>query len=947
MVADASEVAWADRPSLLVGRTDECRLIDDLIKAVGRRESRTLVIVGEPGVGKTALLDYATSAASGFQLVRAVGVESEMELPFAALQQLCAPMIDELDRLPGPQRDALAIALGLRAGPAADRFLVGLAVLGMMCEASADRPLLCVIDDAHWLDPATGQTLAFVARRLSAESVAILFATRHLCEEVAGLPILETAGLDRSAAHELLRSALRTPLDEHVREQIVAETRGNPLALLELPRGLTPLQLAGGFGLIEPRALTDRIEETFARRFGALSHEAQRLLLVAAAEPLGDPLLVLRAGDRLGIPVSALELDTGGMLEIGERVVFRHPLARSAVYRSAPLQERRQVHLALAEVTDREHSPDRRAWHLAAAAPGPDEAVAVELERSAGRAQARGGVAAAAAFLQRASALTLDPERQVERALSAAQASLQAGAFEAALRLIETADGRARCECERAHAALLRARIEFATGRGGGSPASLLGAVKRIEPCDERLARAGYLEAVSAAMFAGGLAASGGHPQDVARAVQARASEGTQRGAADLLLDGWAAMFADGCATATPTLQAALVKFAEGDVTPDELPLLWLATMTAPVVWDEARWELLSRGHVELARSRGALSELPLALNSRSYIHLFRGELDAASALIEEGRVAIEATSASLTPWGAIALAALCGRVESARPLLDRAAADAAERGEGISLTVIAWARALLYNGLGVYDTAHEAARQAADCPTNSAAAAWGTAELIEAAVRLGHTEEAAQAAARFEAIARATGSDWALGVCSRSRALLSSGDTAERLYRDALDRLERCHMRVDLARARLLYGEWLRRENRRVDARAQLRIAHDESASIGMEAFAERAGHELLATGETVRKRTPDTRDDLTPQERQIAELARDGLSNPEIGGRLFLSRRTVEWHLRKVFAKLDVSSRRELATALSRSGSTSTGFPWRGHGSPEHASVHAGSSA
>jgi len=926
MVADASEVAWADRPSLLVGRKNERRHIDDLITAVGLQESRTLVIVGDPGVGKTALLDYAVGAALGFGLLRATGVESEMELPFAALQQLCAPMIDKLDRLPRPQREALAIALGLSTGSAPDRFLVGLAVLGLMCEEAAHRPLLCVIDDAHWMDQASRQTLAFVARRLSAESVGILFATRHLCEEVQGLPTMETAGLDRAAADELLRWSVRSPLDERVRQQIIAETDGNPLALLELPRGLTPLQLAGGFGLTGPRALSDRIEETFARRLAALSHEAQRLLLVAAAEPLGDPLLLLRASERLGITLSALELETGGMLNIGERVIFRHPLARSAVYRSASVLERRKVHLALSEVTDREEDQDRRAWHLAAAASGPDETIALELERSATRAQARGGVQAAAAFLQRASALALDPARHVERALAAAQASLQAGGFDAALRLVESAQDRARNDCERARAALLQAQIEFAVGRGSEAPASLLGAVKRIEPCDERLARAGYLEAVSAAMFAGRLGASGGRPQDVARAVQDRTSAG-KRGAADLLLDGWAQMFAEGSRAATPTLQAALAVFTEGDITPDELPVLWLATITAPVVWDEARWEVLSRWHVELARTRGQLSDLPLALNSRSYVHLFRGELDAASALIEEARVAVEATSASLTPWGAVAFAALRGRVESATSLLDRAAADATGRGEGISLTVISWARALLYNGSGVYDAAREAAKHAAACPTNSAAAAWGSVELIEAAVRCGDTEEATQAATQFEAIARATGSDWALGVSARARALVSSDAAAEELYREALDRLERCQMRVDLARAHLLYGEWLRRENRRVDARAQLRTAHDEFTAIGMEAFAERAGHELLATGETVRKRTPETRDDLTPQERQIAELARDGLSNPEIGARLFLSRRTVEWHLRKVFAKLGISSRRELGSALSSSDSTSHG--------------------
>jgi DNA-binding CsgD family transcriptional regulator len=912
--------AGQDQPTAedLVGRGDERRRLDELLAAVRAHESRTLVIVGEPGLGKTALLEYAAGAAPDFRCERAVGVESEMELAFAALHQLCAPMLDRLERLPEPQRHALATALGLTAGSAPDRFLLGLAVLGLLSEVAVDRPLLCVIDDAHWVDQASAQTLAFVARRVSAESVGILFATRHLGDELGRLPTLSLGGLDSNAARELLLSAVSSPLDVNVRERIIAETRGNPLALLELPRGLTAMQLAGGFGLLEPVALTGRIEESFVRRLSTLSVETRRLLLVAAAEPVGDPLLLLRASERLGIRFSPDQAQPDGLLALGERVTFRHPLVRSAVYRSAAVQERRAVHLALAEMTDQEADPDRRAWHLAAAAAGPDESVALELERSADRAQARGGVAAAAAFLQRAVALTLDPAQQAERALAAAGASLYAGAFDDALRLVGTAEARAIDEHQRARVELLRAEIEFASRRGGDAPAQLLQAVKRIEPLDARLARASYLDALSAAMFAARLAGPGGGVLDVSHAVQAAPSPDTPRSATDLLLDGWAALFADGCVAAAPTLQEALRRFAEGMVAADELRMLWLATITAPVVWDDARWEALSSRHVELARGSGALSELPLALNSRSFIHLFRGELETASALIEEARVAVEATRASLTPWGAIALAALRGHEQEAADVLEAATTDATHRGEGISLTVIAWAQALLCNGLGVYDKAFAAAQDAIDCPTNSAAAAWGMVELVEAAARVGELEAADEAGRRFAAIAQATGTDWALGVDARLRALLSTGATAEDLYRESLDRLGRCQMRAELARAHLVYGEWLRRENRRVDARAQLRTAHDNLTAIGMEAFAERARRELVATGETVRKRSMETRDDLTAQERQIAELARDGLSNPEIGERLFLSRRTVEWHLRHVFAKLGIRSRAELAAAL-----------------------------
>ncbi|HEY6396016.1 MAG TPA: AAA family ATPase [Solirubrobacteraceae bacterium] len=909
-----------------MGRSEECRRLDGLLEAVRANESRTLVIVGEPGVGKTALLRYALAAAPDFQLERAAGVESEMELAFAVLHQLCGPMLDRLERLPEPQQEALSIALGLSAGPAPDRFLVGLAVLSLLSEAAACSPLLCVIDDAQWVDRASVQALAFVARRVFAESVAVVFATRHPSQELEQLPTLHLDGLDDDAARTLLLSAVSGPLDERVRERIIAETHGNPLALLELPRGLSTTALGGGFGLLDAHALPARIEESYRHRLAALPHQIEQLLLLAAAEPVGDPILLMRAAQRLGLDFETIrEAERVGLVSCDARVTFRHPLVRSAIYGSAAPEDRRAVHLALAAMTDPDGDPDRRAWHLAAAAAGPDEQVALELERSASRAQTRGGVAAAAAFLRRAVALSLDPARRVERALAAAQTSLQAGAFDVARALRWPAESGAVDELQRARVELVRAQIAFASNRSGESPALLLNAAKRIEPLDLGLARASYLEALSAALFAARLAGPGGGVRDVARAVQGAACAGSRRSAADLLLDGWSALFTDGCAAAEPTLQEALTAFAEGTIAAEELQLLWLATITAPVIWDEARWEALSMRHVEVARNNGALSELPLALNSRSYIDLFRGDFDAASGLIEEARVAIDATSASLTPWGAIALAALRGRSQDASSILDLAAADATERGEGISLTVVAWARALLHNGLAQYDQAFAAAEEASTCPTNSAAAAWGLVELIEAAARIGESETALEAARRFAVIAEAAGTDWALGVNARSLAVTSAGATAERLYREAIDRLERCGMRVDLARGHLLYGEWLRRENRRVDARVQLRNAYDEFAAIGMEAFAERAGHELLATGETVRKRTPETRDDLTPQERQIAELARDGLSNPEIGARLFLSRRTVEWHLRKVFAKLGVSSRRELAAALPRAESIS----------------------
>ena len=394
---------------MLRGRRSECQALDRLLEAVRGGRSGALVLRGEAGIGKTALLEYAIESASDLRVVRAVVVESEMELAFAGLHQLCAPMLDRIDRLPGPQHDALGIAFGLRAGAVPDRFFVGLAVLSLLSEVAEERPLVCVVDDAQWLDRVSAQTLGFVARRLLAESVLVLFAVRESGEELRGLPELEVRGLHVEDARELLGSVIRGPLDERVRERIVAETRGNPLALLELSSGLSSAQLAGGFGLPGGRSLPGRIEESFQRRLGDLPEDTQRLLLVAAAEPVGDAALLWAAAQRLGIMAEALApAQSAGLLEVGTQVRFRHPLVRSAVYRSASLPERRAVHLALTDVTDRQLDPDRRAWHLAAAAPGPMKRSRPNSRCSAGRAQARGGVAAAAAFLQRSAALTVE-----------------------------------------------------------------------------------------------------------------------------------------------------------------------------------------------------------------------------------------------------------------------------------------------------------------------------------------------------------------------------------------------------------------------------------------------------------------------------------------------------------------------------------------------------------
>ncbi len=904
---------------VLRGRRNECAVLGGLLDGVRGGRSAVLVLRGEAGVGKTALLDYAVASAADLRVMRAAGVESEMGLAFAGLHQLCGPVLDRLGRLPGPQRAALGTAFGLEAGPAPDRFLVGLAVLSLLAEVAGERPLVCVVDDAQWLDQASAQVLAFAARRLLTESVLLLFAAREPGADFRGLPELVVEGLGSADARELLDSAVGWPIDERVREQIVAETRGNPLALLELPRGLSPAELAGGFRLPEVLPLPGPIEQDFLGRVEDLPGPTRLLLVVAAAEPTGDPVLLRRAAGRLGIPAEAATQAAGaGLLEFGARVRFRHPLVRSAAYRSASLQDRQSVHRALAEASDPQADPDRRAWHRAQAASGPDEDVAAALEGSADLAKARGGLAAAAAFLERAAALTPDPAHQAERALAAAQAKIQAGAFDALLKLLGMAKDGPGDELRHAHVDLLHARLAFVSNRGRDAPPLLLKAARRLEPIDIDLARGAYLDTMNAAMFAGRLAAPGGGALEMSRAARAAPRPSYPLRAPDLLLDGLAARFTEGYAAGLPILHRALSAFGRDMAAEDELRWLWLAGTAAAHLWDDGKWDVLSRRHVRLARDAGALGELPLALSSRAYVELFAGELTAAAALIKEVRTATEATGSNFAPYGALGLAAWRGRKDEAAALMEATREEVARRGEGIGITVTEWANAVLYNGLGRYDEALAAAEQGSEYPDGLGSATWSLVELIEAAVRTGQPERATGALRRLAESTSAAGTDWALGIETRSRALLSGGEFADRLYREAIQRLSRTRIRAELARAHLLYGEWLRRQNRRVDAREQLRAAYEMLTAMGIEGFAERARRELLATGENARKRTVETAGELTAQEAQIARLAADGQTNPEIAVELFLSPRTVEWHLRKVFTKLGISSRKELREAL-----------------------------
>ncbi len=900
----------------LLDRTSEREVLDRLLANVREGQSAVLVIRGEAGIGKTALLQYAAHNASGFDVAQVTSVEAEMELPFAGIHQLCAPLLDRLEVLPQPQQDALNVALGLLAGDVPNRFLVGLAVLGLLSAAAEEQPLLCLVEDAQWLDDFSGLILGFIARRLLAESVAMVVAVREPTtrQDFDGLPELPLRGLPEEDARALLVSAVPGRLDDRVRDRIIAETRGNPLALLDLPRSVSAAELAGGFELVTVADLPRHLEDHYLQRAGELPEATQQLLLLAAAEPIGDATLVWRAAHGLGIEKSSIApAEDAELVEVGARVRFRHPLVRSAVYRAAAVSERRAAHGALAEATDPDTDADRRAWHRAHAAVGVDEEVAAELERSAGRAQARGGAGAAAAFLARATELTPDPAERGRRALAAAQAKFEAAASDAALELLATAELAPLDELQRARLERLRAEIAFARTRGGDAPSLLLDAARRLEPLDAAMARETHLEAMAAAMFAGRF---GDHPgvREAAEAAQAAPPAPQPPRAIDLLLDGLATRFTMGYSAGLLPLRRALDAFRDVDgSTGGDVRWLWLACRLAQDLWDDELWYVLATRGSRVARDTGALSMLPIAATYRAALYVHSGAFDAASALIDESDAITQATGMAPLKYASLMLAAWRGNEADGLKLIEAGRLEATARGEGMGLGVVEWATALLYNGCGRYAEACAAAQRGCE-HDDVGLFAWSLAELIEAGVRSGATDAAPAALDRLSVRTRASGTDWALGIEAGSRALLSDAQDAEPLYREAVERLARTRGVVHLARARLLYGEWLRRENRRADAREQLREAHELFSGIGAEGFAERARHELLATGETARRRTDDTRGVLTPQEAHIARLARDGLSNPEIGAQLFISPRTVQYHLRKVFQKLDVTSRNQL---------------------------------
>jgi DNA-binding CsgD family transcriptional regulator len=916
----------ASMPSLfdergLIGRRHELDTVATLVEEARAGRSRVLIVRGEPGIGKSVLLDGVARRAHGFVVARVAGVESEMELAYAALQQLCRPFAERMRDLPAPQRDALNAAFGLSAQPPRDRYLVGLAVLQLLAACADERPVLCIMDDAQWLDRGSVQTIAFVARRLLAEPILFIVAARDSADnsDWTGLPELRLRGLDDVDAAVLVDSVLKGPTDPRLRDRIVAESRGNPLALVELPRTWTTAELVEGVGAAGADRLTENLEDGFAQRLRSLPADTRRLLTLAAAEPLGDPTLLWRAAEWLELNWdAATAAEAAGLIEFGAKVCFRHPLVRAAAYRIASSRERLDVHAALASVTDPIVDPDRRAWHRANSTVAQDDEIADELEQSASRAKSRGGLLAASALLERSALLTRGAAERSDRTLAAAQAKRDAGALDAALRLLPAAETEPASDLRRASVEHLRGQIAFDQRRGADAARLLLSAAQRFEPIDAQLARDTYLEALEAAILEGGPAGDA-NMAAAAKAARKASPSGETRRAVDLILEALAVRLTDGYVAAAPLLVRALASvrtFYTDEDDPDRVRRMagsGVAAIIANEVWDNDAARMLLERQVRVTREAGALVQLQCALNFLAIRLVSEGELEAAAALVDEHEHLSHMTGVPPLGYASLLLEAFRGDEARTSGLIAAAAAAAVAQGQGRIVTLADYAAAVLYNGLGHHARALECARRVFQRDVLGIQT-LAAPELAEAASRCGDHDQLAEIGAWVSERARATPTDWALGIDARVRALASEGSPAESHYRDSIERFSKTSLRVESARTRLLYGEWLRREGRKGDARDQLRIAFDMLSSMGSAGFAERARRELLATGEKLRTHAEPAAGSLTAQEMQIARLVRQGLSNPEIGTRLFLSPRTVEWHLRNVFGKVGVSSRRQL---------------------------------
>lgn len=914
----------------LLGRRAEREAIEHLLESARGGRSRSLVLRGEAGIGKSALLAHARESArsSGFRVESCVGVESETPFAFAGLHQLCSPMLDHIGTLPTPQQEALGVALGLREGAAPDHFHVGLATLNLLTEVAEDDPLLCLIDDAQWLDQASALVLGFVARRLAEERVGAIFALRDVGHAQIDVftdlePELRLDSLGERDARMLLAEGVHAPLDDAVRDRILAEARGNPLALLELPRSTKAEEWAGGFESPGVASVPRRVEETFRERSAGLTADAQTLLLTAAADPTGDARLLWRALDVIGADHAASEAaEASGLLEIDTQVRFRHPLVRSAVYRAASPAERRRAHAALAVATDAQVDPDRHAWHRAQAVADVDEDAASELERSAARTLARGGAAAAAAFLQRSAEISPDAGSRAGRALDAAHAKHDAGAFDAALDLAAIAAVGPLDALQRARLELLQARLAFHRREGSDAPGMLLDAALTLAPLNGSLARETYLHALDAAMIIGGSGEKRG-VKEVASAALAAPPPPRAPSPADELLDGLVVAFTEGYAVGVPVVRRALEAFREHGFDGEAIGQMgsrrwmWSAARAAAGLFDDETVRVLVERNVRLAREAGDLATLPGALAALSATLALCGDLRQAAELAEEGAEISHATGAVAQPYARLIVAAWRGEEQETTRLFAATGRRARMRKGGTLTATANYALAVLHNGRGNYPAAVAAAVRATR-PHEFSNSGIALPELVEAAVRADERELADSALAEFCRRAEASRTPWALGLAARSRALVARDDSADELYRESIDLLSACSVKGDLFRTHLLYGEWLRRRGRRQEAREQLRIAHDSLAGMGAEAFAARAARELVATGESPRRGSGEPTDTLTAHELQIARMVATGATSREVGTSLFLSTRTIEAHLRSIFRKLGITSRRQLKELL-----------------------------
>jgi DNA-binding CsgD family transcriptional regulator len=901
----------------VLGRRPERTRLDEILDRIRDGHSATLVLEGGPGLGKTTLLNYLVEQGAGVTLLTTTGTQSEFGLPYAALHQLCHPVIGALEVLPAPQREALETTFGMRTGPVPGTFLIGLAALGLISEVSRVAPVLCVIDDAQWMDRASADVLGFVARRLEADAVGMVFATRSAGDTpwLERIPLLALRGLERAAAAELLATLAPGRIEPAAMDRILDEADGIPLVLVEAARTLKRTEISTGIIREEVSSDPDRLEAQFGVRLRALPLETQRLLLIAAAEPTANPLRIRAAAASLGAAADALRPAVeAGLCHDDTTVRFRHPLVRSAVYRTASGEELRAAHAALARASPADSDPDLLAWHRACACDSTDEEVAAELAVASERMLERGAPAAAAVLLRKARQVTADEAQRVRWSLRIAQAELAAGDFDASEREMVASHTAMLSPALLAEAKLTEARLAFTRERGGTAVPLLLRAAELLSAVTTDAAEEAYLEAFSAALFGGTLTRT-----DLAQVSKRwQATEFPDGGRpAHRLLDALSAIVISGGPTAWQRLRETLSTIEDGTGRHESsLPALWVASVAAAAAWDIESWDAISHRLVTTSRDAGDYGELPTALSSRAFVQLFTGELRAAVEAVQETETITSATGGRMTPYGAIGVAALSGREPELDALVEATMPSAEARSDATGISIACWAQGLLNNGMGRYAEALAWTTRARPLYQDlHASSVWVLVELIESASRTDRLADARAALRLLASTAESSGTAWGLGVLARSRALAGDEARTEEHYAESLRLLEPTRCALDLARTSLAYGEWLRRQRRLSDAREHLVRAVDLFESMGAAAFAARGTRELRAAGSQLRKPGTTAASVLTVQESQIARLVAQGLTNAEVATRMFLSPRTVEYHLAKVFGKLQLKSRHQLA--------------------------------